>query len=217
MARFETARFRSTTGCRWITGIRFLPPVSVPPGSESPAAIAPQAQWFSDEVHAHDSTLRSYLRGAFPAVRDVDDVVQESYLRVWKAAASQRIRSARAFLFTVARHLALDHVRNGRVSPIESVGHLAALPVVEDKSDLIDDVGRRERLDLLAEAISELPARCREVFILYKIHGLARKEAAARLGLSEKTVEVHTARAMRHCEAFFRRKAVKGLFDDDSR
>jgi len=190
--------------------------VDLPPGSDFPS-VAHQAQWFSDEVHAHDSRLRSYLRGSFPAVRDVEDVIQESYLRVCKAAASQRIRSAKSFLFTVARRLAIDHVRHGRISPIESVGHLAALSVIEDKSDLIADVGRRERLDLLAEAISELPTRCREVFIVYKIRGVSRKAAAAQLRLSEKTVEVHTARAMRHCEAFFRRKGVKGLFDHESR
>lgn len=209
-------RFDWTIRASWITGKGLPFPVDLPPGSDSPS-VALQAQWFSDEVHAHDSRLRSYLRGSFPAVRDVDDVIQESYLRVWKAAASQRIRSTKAFLFTVARRLALDHVRHGRVSPIESVGHLGALSVIEDKSDLIDDVGRRERLELLAEAISTLPTRCREVFIVYKIHGLSRKDAAAQLGLSEKTVEVHTGRAMRHCEAFFRRKGVKGLFDDDTR
>jgi RNA polymerase sigma-70 factor (ECF subfamily) len=168
-------------------------------------------------VHAHEASLRSYLRGAFPAVRDVDDVVQESFLRVWKACATQPIRSARAFLFTVARRLALDHVRHERASPIDPVGHLAALAVVADRLDVVEDIGRRERIGLLAEAIADLPARCREVFLLYKVQGLPRREAAARLGLSEKTVEVHTARAMRHCENFFRRKGVKGAFADDTR
>jgi len=168
-------------------------------------------------VHAHDSSLRSYVRGAFPAVRDVDDVVQESYLRLWKACAAQRIRSAKAFLFTVARHLALDHVRRNRVSPITHFGHLDGLNIIEEKAELIDEVGRRERLQLLADAIARLPDRCRDVFIRYKIQGLSRKEAATQLGLSEKTVEAHTAHAMRHCETFFRRKGVKGIFDHDTR
>jgi RNA polymerase sigma-70 factor (ECF subfamily) len=178
---------------------------------------APRAQWFTQEVHAHDSSLRTYLRGAFPAVRDVDDVVQETYLRTWKACAAQPIRSAKAFLFTVARRLALDHVRRDRGSPIIAVGHLAELNVVEERADTLENLGRRERVQLLAEAIADLPDRCRDVFILYKIKGLPRKEAAAELGLSEKTVEAHTAKAMRHCEAFFRRKGVKGLFDHDTR
>jgi RNA polymerase sigma factor (sigma-70 family) len=142
--------------------------------------------------------------------------VQESYLRLWKAAAHQRIRSAKAFLFTVARRLALDHVRRERHSPINHVRHFEGLDVIEDGTDLIDDVARRERVGLLAEAIAGLPDRCRDVFILYKIKGLSRKAAAAELGLSEKTVETHTAKAMRHCETFFRRRGVNGIFDDAS-
>jgi RNA polymerase sigma-70 factor (ECF subfamily) len=191
--------------------------VTPPPAVSESAPGAPEARWFSAEVHAHETSLRSYVRGAFPAVRDVDDVVQESYLRLWKTCATQRIRSAKAFLFTVARRLALDHVRHDRASPIEHVGRLDALRVVEESADPLEDVGRRERVALLAEAIATLPDRCREVFILYKVKGLARREAAARLGLSEKTVEAHTAKAMRHCEAFFERKGIRGAFGDDTR
>jgi RNA polymerase sigma factor (sigma-70 family) len=188
----------------------------MPPPSATcePASSVHRERWFTTEVHAHESSLRSYLRGSFPTVRDVDDVVQESYLRVWKAGATQRIRSAKAFLFTVARRLALDHVRHANALRIESIGQSGASRVLEDKNNLIEDIARRDRIGLLAEAISGLPARCREVFILYKVQGLSRKEAARQLGLSEKTVEVHTARAMRHCEAFFRRR---GVFHHDDR
>ena len=187
-----------------------------PPPSDSTAPVA-QSRWFADKVQAHETSLRSYLRGSFPAVRDIDDVVQESFLRVWKASATQQILSAKAFLFTVARRLALDHVRQKRGPVREMLRHPVDLGVIVDDTDTIEEVGRRERIELLAEAIVQLPPRCREVFVLYKIQGLSRKEAAARLGLGEKTVEVHTATAMRRCEAFFRRKGVKGVFSDDTR
>jgi DNA-directed RNA polymerase specialized sigma24 family protein len=60
------------------------------------------ARWFAEEVLPHDRALRGYLRGSFPAVRDVEDVVQESYLRIWRTRAAQPIRSARGFLFRIA-------------------------------------------------------------------------------------------------------------------
>jgi RNA polymerase sigma factor (sigma-70 family) len=191
--------------------------VNPPPAVSDPPVSPPPAQWFAEEVQAHEASLRSYLHHAFPAVRDVDDVVQESFLRIWKARATQPIRSARAFLFIVARRIAIDLVRRNRISPIASVSHLPGLPVIEDRPGVIEDVGRRERIELLAEAIAGLPARCREVFILHKIQAFSRKEVAAQLGLSEKTVEVQTARAMRRCEAHFRRRGVKGLFDEHTR
>lgn len=187
------------------------PPPVIPEPSVPPA----HARWFAEHVQPHEASLRSYVRGAFPSVRDVDDVVQDSLLRIWKAGAHQRIHSVRAFLFTIARRLALDHVRRERISPIDSLGHLGALSVVEEREGVVESVGRQERIQLLAAAIATLPARCRDVFIVYKIEGVPRKEAAARLGLSEKTVEAHTARAMRHCEAYFRRHANEAFARDE--
>ena len=174
-----------------------------------------QAKWFAAEVHPHDAELKAYLRGAYPAVRDVDDVVQESYLRVWRVQAAAPIRSARAFLFTVARRLAIDGLRRFGASPIDAVEDLARLPVADESADVAGATERNERIALLAEAVGRLPARCREVFLLHKIHCLSRRETAERLGLAEKTVEVQTARAMDRCGEYLRRRGLTGFFSDE--
>jgi RNA polymerase sigma-70 factor (ECF subfamily) len=167
------------------------------------------ARWFAAEVQPHEPALRGYLRGSFPAVRDVDDVVQESYLRVWRARAAQPIQSAKAFLFTVARRLALDHVRREAISPLRGVGDLAALPVLEERPDVIDAISDQEKIRLLAEAVGSLPARCREVVFLHKIQGLSQRDVAAQLGIAEKTVENQIARGVKGCEEFFRRRGIE--------
>jgi RNA polymerase sigma-70 factor (ECF subfamily) len=174
-----------------------------------------QARWFTEEVHPHDAQLKAYLRGAFPAVRDVDDVVQESYLRVWRVRAAGPIRSARAFLFTVARRLAIDGTRRHLASPVDTIADLAQLRVADEMVDIAGDVEQRERVAFLGDAIARLPDRCRAVFLLHKIEGLSRRETAERLGLAEKTVEVQTARAMERCGEFLRRRGVTGLFSDE--
>ena len=172
------------------------------------------ARWFAAEVQPHEPALRGYLRGSFPAVRDVDDVVQESYLRMWRARAAQPIASARSFLFQVARRLALDVVRRERISPVAQVRNLAALPVAADGPGTADLASTQERVRLLADAIETLPARCREIVILRKIQALSQKDTAARLGLSERTVEVQVSRGVKRCEDFLRRRGVRGLYDD---
>lgn len=174
-----------------------------------------RAKWFTDEVHPHDAQLKAYLRGAFPTVRDVDDVVQESYLRVWRVRAEGPIRSARAFLFTVARRLAIDGARRCTASPIDAVEDWARLPVADEKADVAGEAEQRERVAILGEAICRLPQRCREVFLLHKIQSLSRRETAEQLGLAEKTVEVQTARAMDRCGEYLRRRGVTGLFADE--
>lgn len=164
-----------------------------------------RAQWFAAEVQPHGTQLESYLRGAFPAVRDVDDVVQESYLRVWRACARKSICSARGFLFQIARHVALDQLRRARRAPFESVADLESLPVADGRPDAASAACTAEEIELLADAIERLPARCREIFLLRKLQRMPQRDIARLLGLSERTVQEQVARGMRKCEAFLSR------------
>jgi RNA polymerase sigma factor (sigma-70 family) len=184
-----------------------FPTVSTPATSDSPP-VADQARWFADEVQPHDSSLRAYLRGAFPGVRDVEDVVQDSYLRVWKRHTERPIASAKAFLFKVARHLALNTLRHERASPFLDVTDSSTSRVIETGPGVAEHVCIREETMILFAAIDALPGRCREVYILRKLKGLSQKQIAAALGISEQTVEVQVVRANHRCEAFLRKHGV---------
>jgi len=177
------------------------------PGTQEPPSLSDQSRWFSEEVHAHDSSLRAYLRGSFPAVRDLDDVVQESYLRILRARPAGRIASGRAFLFRVARNLALNLLRRNRASPVEAVPDLARLPVLDVSPDAADFACSQESLRLLAEAIDSLPPRCREIVILRRIRNVPQREIAAQLGISVETVEQQVARGVRHCAEYMLRRS----------
>jgi len=188
-------------------------PTVAPASCVSPdvASEAERAHWFIREVHPHDHQLRAYLRGAFPSVRDVDDVVQESYLRIWKARAVHPIESAKAFLFLVARRLALRQAVKSRLAPLEFAGDLSEVRFVEASPDPAEAFSYREKVAVLADALAELPVCCREIVILRKLHGLPQKTVAAQLGLSERTVENQLARGIRRCERFFQARGIRTL------
>jgi RNA polymerase sigma-70 factor (ECF subfamily) len=172
-----------------------------------------QTRWFAEEVQPHEASLRAYLRASFPSVgADIDDVVQTSYLRIWRKRAAEPIRSAKAFLFTIARHLALDAVRREHRSPIEHVGELAGLNVIDEQASVSDYVSRTERIQLLVEAIDALPPRCREVMILRKLKFLPQREVAVRLNISESGVEIQLTRGLARCREYLRRRGVTALF-----
>ncbi len=161
----------------------------------------------------HGPQLKAYLRGTFPALRaDADDVVQESYLRVWRARAAQPIGSAKAFLFKVARHLALDTLRKGRNSPLESVGNLAESRVLDKGPNAVEALITKDTLHHLADSIAALPDRCRDVLVLHKLKGLSHKEVAAELGLSSRTVEKYYLKALKRCEAHLVSRGINGFF-----
>lgn len=182
--------------------------MSLPPPDHVRATAPenPDARWFATEVHAHEPSLKAYLRGSFPAVRDVDDVVQESFLRVWKARATQPIASAKGLLFTVARRLALDFLRRERRSPILAVTDLDRLFVSDQGPNAAESAARSQEIDLLVEAVDALPARCREIFILRRLQRVSQKDIASRLGLSEQTVQVQAARGLRKIQAYMQRR-----------
>jgi RNA polymerase sigma-70 factor (ECF subfamily) len=167
------------------------------------------ARWFSAEVQPHEGSLRSYLRGAFPTVRDVDDVVQESYLRLLKARTAHPIQCARAFLFGIARRLAVDVIRKERrTTAHEVVMDSGLVNVLEDKANAADAISARQEIALLAEALHSLPARCREIMILRKIERLSHKEIAQRLEISIATVETQIFRGMEKCTRYLRSRGV---------
>lgn len=148
--------------------------------------------------------LKSYLRKSFPLIRDVEDVVQESYFRIWKTRAATPIRSAKTFLFTVARRVALDLLRHDRRSPFVTVKDSESLFVIDGKQNAGDAADSVREMEFMVAAIDSLPPRCREIFILCHIEGQAQKEVAVRLGISENTVAVQSSRGLRRCEEFLR-------------
>lgn len=154
--------------------------------------------------------VKVYVRGSFPSVRDVDDVVQESYLRIWRARAAQPIRSAKAFLFRVARNICLDAVKNSARSPIAAVGNLDAMPVYDQADGVLENVNAEEKLQILTDALATLPRRCREVFMLCKFQDHSRAQAAAKLGLSIRTVDAQMQNAYRRLEIELRKRGLNG-------
>ena len=171
---------------------------------------AEENRWFSEEVHVHEPSLRAYLRAQFPCAPDIDDVVQESFLRLWRVRMAQPVRYAKALLFKVARHLVIDTARRNQISPIDRVTDLAALPVLEDgRLGPAEVACKRDEVVLLAAAIDSLPPRCREILILRKLRGVPQKAIAAQLRLSEQTVQVQVSRGVRRCEEFLSAHGVE--------
>jgi len=185
--------FLELSWCRASAQLRRVPPQD----SET-------ARWFAEEVQPHESILRSYLRRKFPGLQDVDDVVQESFLKILKARIDGKLRSARGFLFTAARNAALDGFRRRRPEYHETIGEDLPLCVLEDSPGVAEIVSLEQELNLLAEAIEALPLRCRQVLKLRKIYGLSHKEIAIQLGISERTVNVQVGLGVRRCAAYFR-------------
>jgi len=161
--------------------------------------------WFAGNVLPHEADLRRWLARFAPDV-DPDDIVQETYAAM--ARDYHGIQTPRAFMFTVARHAVIAHLRHKRIVNIVPIADFDALPLVDGSATGEQELVGREELSMLQQALADLPERCREVLTLRKLHGLSQREVAVRLGLSESTVEKHVSAGIRRCADWFARVAT---------
>jgi RNA polymerase sigma-70 factor (ECF subfamily) len=154
----------------------------------------------------NEVALKSYLRRFIASREAADDLAQEAFLRAFAAESKREIDVPKAFLFKVAKNLALNELARQSSVAFQPLGDLAGAEVLEDSSQAgADDVvDSRERIRLLACAIAALPPQCAKVFILRKMQGLSQKEIAVRLDISVRTVENHVALGLSRCRAYMR-------------
>ncbi|MBL9216609.1 MAG: RNA polymerase sigma factor [Opitutaceae bacterium] len=182
--------------------------MSNPSSIPDKAAGAEQARWFAEEVRPHEPALRAYLRRRFPSLRDTDDLVQESYLRLFRARAAGRIACAKAYLFGIARNAALTIFRRARTKPELIVADFDPLRLPEPLVDITTAVNTHQELALALDAIDRLPARCRQVLILWSLQGLSPDEIAAELAISPHTVRAQLAKGLKRCTEFMKERGV---------
>ena len=150
--------------------------------------------------------MQRYLKRFFASRELADDLAQEAFLRAFAAESGHAIVAPKAFLFKVAKNLALTELARQSATPLEPLGDFEGQQVLHDDTQAaIDDVvDSRERIHLLARAVAALPPHCANVFVLRKMQGLSQKEIAARLNISVRTVENHVAIGLSRCRAYMR-------------
>jgi RNA polymerase sigma-70 factor (ECF subfamily) len=148
-----------------------------------------------------ESVLRACLYRYARNSSDVEELLQETYARLLSAGSSNEpeVRSVRAFSLTVARNVAFDWLRHKQVVPIELVADMGAMDILDERDQIDAIVNSHQELMMLVKAVQQLPERCRQVFTLRKVYGYSQKEIAARMSISENTVEQQLVKAARHC------------------
>ena len=171
---------------------------------------ADQTVWFAESVQPHEPALRAFLSRRFSSLPDHDDLVQETYARLLRVSDPQRLGHVKAFLFTTARNVAIDHVRRTRRTPVDPLGDIAEFSLLESEPGAADVLDRAQRQEAMLAALETLPERCREVMLLRYVDGFSASEIAVHLGLAAATVRVHLMKGVRDCAQFFR---THGLLD----
>ena len=114
------------------------------------------------------SFLKRFLTRFLSSSQDIEDVVQESYLKALCAEQKKEITSPKAFLFRIARNEALKELqkKSRRITD-----YLDDLDIPESSTEIsIEDSSiAKQRFGLFCESALEMPPKCRKAFLMCKI------------------------------------------------
>jgi len=138
-----------------------------------------------------------------------EDIVQEVFVKVWEKRGEIESLNVEAFLFKLVRNRCIDYIKHLKVVS----NHMQEIQISSKYEELyrIDLIGNEPYLLIeqklkikIDKTIQNLPARCREVFLLSRINGLKNKEIAEKLDINIKNVERHLSRALQSFRENFR-------------
>lgn len=152
-----------------------------------------------DVIRNHHDALIRFLRRRLSIAEDAYDVAQEAYIRMMKYEGSREIKSPSAMLYRIAVNVANDHGRAALSRSAKDHLQIDDFELVSELPSAERDLAAQQDLDVLLDAIEELPPKCKQVFLLSRAQGMTYPEIASHCGISVKMVEKQISRALAHC------------------
>lgn len=142
--------------------------------------------------------LTNYLVASGLDYATASDIVQETFLRVWKRRDELMDDEAQVsgFVYTIARNLRTDLARkNSRLTFQEEITDEDVKETVQPQRDLEKNEENAALRKKLNAALQEVPPLLREAFLLFQISGLSIREIARQTNSTESLVKVRIHRA----------------------
>ena len=180
--------------------------------------IIEQDQLISEAMERDEPRLRSFIRKRVADSGEAEDILQDVFYELIEAYRLMKpVEQVTAWLFRVARNRMIDLFRKEKPN---SLNEPASSELEEDASHTLEDLlpspdegpeavyARNLLLDALDEALEELPAEQREVFVAHELLGRSFKEISAETGVSINTLLSRKRYAVLHL-----RRTLQSIYD----
>ena len=146
----------------------------------------------------HFSRLMKACRNRGRSQEEAEDLIQEAFLRLHEYCRKSEVRDEEAFLSRTVSNLAINEYHRRRAVCFAA----ETLDELEQRASLVDSgpgpervIAAQQRLDEIAKTLRTVSERTCAIFIAHR-SGYSYDEIGASLGISERTVQKHIARAM---------------------
>lgn len=150
-----------------------------------------------DAFKLHQDALLGFLTKRTGDPQLAQDILQDLYLRLEGQSSATEIKYPKAYLYRIANNLLIDQQRF-QSKFVDSEESENELEQINDITPEIE-VEHKQRLDIVTQAINELPDKTRDVFKMQRLQQIEKSEVASELGISVNMVEKHLRRAVQYC------------------
>lgn len=159
---------------------------------------------FLDNEPAVRRVVARYIFGP----ENISDLTQEVFLKAFAAEMTTEIHDPKAFIFRIAKNLALSEIKKKVNSTTDYLEDSGGTDVVIDSSQVTLDerIDGERKLYVFARAVALLPLECRRPFLMRKMENLKFKQIATRLNVSVSTIEKRVAKALVLCNSYLRQQ-----------
>jgi len=140
---------------------------------------------FAKVFERHAKDLHDFLYYKYGQSEDLNDVVQETFIKLWDQCKKVSFEKARAFLFKVAKNNMLNRFKHDKIV----LKYQQAAPKnknIETPEYIFEE---KEFYDKYRQALGKLTEEQRVAFLLNKVEGKKHQEIAEMLNITRKVVE----------------------------
>ena len=156
----------------------------------------------------HAGRLRAQLHARRLEASEIEDVVQDVFVKLLQYCRGRVIDNPKAFLKMVASNLASDRIRRSAASPVSAVENIETVDKPCAAGDPENTVANKQELDGAVAALLALPPLTQRVFLLHRFDNLSYAAIARRLDLSVSVVRTHIKKAVMQI-ALYRRQTYE--------
>ncbi len=160
-----------------------------------PACATPQHDLSALMERMRPALMAFFVRRLRDPVQ-AEDLIQDLFIRV-ATMTNPATNNPEGYIFQAAANLLRDHYRREATRSRYQRSSAGDPDLGVDPIDAERLLSARQSVGCVAQTLSGLPDRTRQIFILYRLEGLQRKAIAEAFGISVSAVEKHIASAMR--------------------
>jgi RNA polymerase sigma-70 factor (ECF subfamily) len=157
---------------------------------------------FSELFNRYWSTAHRIAYSKVRSLETTQEIVQELFITLWDKRETLMVQNMPAFIATCIKNKAIKYIESQIVKEKYWTYYKNYIPQTESVTE--SELDYNELKEAIEAEVERLPAKSKKVFQLNRLQGRSVSEIASMLNLSEKAIEYHLTRSLKHLRLHLR-------------